>query len=128
MRFNRIEEKRDCYCALCRAPRVLRYGRHLGPLHYLQMALLTTVLTWALFDWLEWKTLGSFFFIWAGYEFTRKLLYRRDLRCQNCGFDPTWYKRDVRIARRRVEEHLQQNPEYAAHRNGRAASREEISR
>ncbi|MFP5489893.1 MAG: hypothetical protein ACLGG0_00225 [Bacteriovoracia bacterium] len=119
--------KRDCYCALCRSPRSMSYQRHLSPLHYLQMALLTVVLTWLMFDFLEWKTLGSFFFIWASYEFSRKLLYRRELKCTVCGFDPTWYKRDVRIARRHVEDHLREHPESAVLRARKPQKSPEIS-
>jgi hypothetical protein len=104
-------EKRDCYCALCRSPRVLRYERNLSTRHYLQITLLTAVFTWGLYPWLEWKTLGSFFILWAGFELSRKLLYRNDVKCQVCGFDPTWYRRDVRIARKRVETFLQENPD-----------------
>lgn len=121
-------EKRDCYCALCRTPRSMHYQRNLSAIHYLQIALLTVVLTWSLFQWLEWKTLGSFFFIWAGYEFSRKLLYRRELKCTVCGFDPTWYKRDVRIARRHVEEYLRQHPESPLLRARKSGAAPEITR
>lgn len=119
--------KRDCYCALCRSPRKMNYQRHLSPIHYLQMTLLTIVLTWLMFDWLEWKTLGSFFFIWATYEFARKLLYRRELKCTVCGFDPTWYKRDVRIARRHVEDYLREHPESPVLRARKSHKSPEIS-
>ncbi len=118
---------RDCYCALCRTPRALSYQRHLSPLHYAQITLLTAVLTWLMFPWLQWKTLGSFFIIWAGFEVTRKLLYRRDVKCQTCGFDPTWYRKDVRIARKHVENFLRDNPDSPLLRTRKTASAPEIS-
>jgi hypothetical protein len=103
--------KQDCYCALCRTPRVVRYGRKLTPQNYAQIVLVTATLTWLLFNALQWKTLGAFFIIWAAFDLSKKLLYRRDLKCKACGFDPTWYKRDVRVARRQVETHLRENPD-----------------
>ncbi|MFP5459863.1 MAG: hypothetical protein ACLGG7_14090 [Bacteriovoracia bacterium] len=118
---------KDCYCALCRTPRTMNYQRNLSPMHYLQMVLVTVILTWSLFDWLEWKTLASFFFLWAGYEFSRKLLYRRELKCTVCGFDPTWYRRDIRVARRQVEEHLRDHPESPVLRAKKAAERTQIT-
>ena len=118
---------RDCYCALCRSPRSLSYERHLSPLHYGQMVLLTATLTWALFPLLQWKTLGSFFIIWAGFELSRKLLYRRDLKCTVCGFDPTWYRRDVRVARKQVETFLKENPDSPVFRARKSGTSAEIS-
>lgn len=112
MRFFRAKNpKKNFFCALCRAPRSLTLERHLSSINFVQIAVLTVFLTWALFQWLEWKTLGSFFIIWAGFEFVRKTLYRKELKCQYCGFDATWYKKDVRIARRQVEEFVKSNPQ-----------------
>ncbi|MCE3012505.1 MAG: hypothetical protein LW878_05500 [Proteobacteria bacterium] len=102
---------KDCYCALCRTPRVVRYSRTLKPIHYAQVTLFTVATTWLFFPWLEFKALGSFFIYWAAFEFSQKTLYRRDLKCKSCGFDPTWYKRDVKVARRQVEEYLAKNPQ-----------------
>lgn len=33
-----------------------------------------------------------------------KILYRRELPCPHCGFDPTWYKKDIKLARRKIAE------------------------
>ena len=38
-----------------------------------------------------------------------------------CGFDPTWYKKDVTLARRKVEEFLKQNPESPVMARGRSS-------
>lgn len=118
---------RDCYCALCRTPRALQYDSNLSARHYGQIALITVILTWALFPVLEWKTLGSFFILWAGFEFTRKSLYRRDVKCSTCGFDPTWYRKDVRIARKHVENFLRDNPDSPLLRTRKTPSTSEIS-
>lgn len=67
----------------------------------------TMLLSFPLFGWA-----GAVFFLvyWAGFETAKKLLYRRQLKCENCGFDPTWYRRDVKLAKKFVERHLQEKP------------------
>lgn len=112
MRFFRVKNpKKSFFCALCRAPRTMVNVRHMSAMNFLQVGVLTAFLTWSLFSYLEWKTLGSFFIIWAVFEFTRKSLYRKELKCPYCGFDATWYRKDVRIARQHVEEFVKNNPQ-----------------
>jgi len=112
MRFFKVKSPRkNIFCALCRAPRTLNKARHLNINNYLQMVVLTAFATWALFPLLAFKTLGAFFIIWAGFEFTRKTQYRKELKCPYCGFDATWYRKDVRIARKQVEEFVKDNPQ-----------------
>lgn len=102
---------KDCFCALCRSPRKLRYSRHLTKLHYGQILVLTLVFTAAVFPYLSWKGAMSLPVIWALFESIHKSLYRKDLKCPYCGFDPKWYKKDVKLARQKVEEFLKQNPD-----------------
>jgi hypothetical protein len=54
--------------------------------------------------------------IWGLFESIHKSLYRKDLKCPYCGFDPKWYKKDVKLARQKVEEFLKQNPDSPVHR------------
>lgn len=102
---------KDCFCALCRSPRKLRYSRHLSGLHYGQILVLTLVVTAATYPWLAWKGAMSLPIVWGLFESIHKSLYRKDLKCPYCGFDPKWYKKDVKLARQKVEEFLKQNPE-----------------
>lgn len=102
---------RDCFCALCRTPRKLRYSRSLTKLHYGQILVLTLAFTFFAFPYLSWKGAMSLPVIWALFESIHKSLYRKDLRCPYCGFDPKWYKKDVKLARQKVEEFLKQNPD-----------------
>lgn len=112
MRFFKTKNpQRNFFCALCRAPRGLRYGRHLTQANYLQIVVLTAFTVWALFPLVEWKSLSSLFIYWAAFEATRKTLYRKELKCPYCGFDATWYRKDVRIARRQVEDFVKENPQ-----------------
>jgi hypothetical protein len=107
---------KDCFCALCRSPRKLRYSRHLSNLHYAQIFILTLVFAAATFPWLAWKGAMALPIIWGFFESIHKSLYRKDLKCPYCGFDPKWYKKDVKLARQKVEDFLKQNPESPLHR------------
>jgi hypothetical protein len=106
-----MARKKDCFCALCSNKRTLRYSRHLTKSNYGQILVLTLVITASLYPWLEWKGVMSLPIVWGLFESIHKSLYRKDLRCPYCGFDPTWYKKDVKLARQKVEEFLKQNPE-----------------
>ncbi len=103
--------KKECFCAHCRSPRSLRYHRRLQNSHFVQIAVLTIVVGASLYPWLEFKGFMSLPIIWAIFDLTYKTLYRKDLKCPFCGFDPTWYKKDVTVARRQVEDFLKQNPD-----------------
>lgn len=104
-------ETSECFCALCRSPRKLRYSRYLKPRHYFQILVLTIGITAATFPWFALNGAFSLPVVWALFESIHKSLYRKDLRCSICGFDPKWYKKDVKLARRKVEEFLKLNPE-----------------
>lgn len=79
-------------------------------MNYGQILILSLVFFYLAFPWLDWKGVGALPIIWALFESIHKSLYRKDLRCPFCGFDPKWYKKDVKLARKKVEEFLQQNP------------------
>ncbi|HXH31437.1 MAG TPA: hypothetical protein VNJ01_11535 [Bacteriovoracaceae bacterium] len=105
------KSSRDCFCALCRSPRKLRYSRRIASRQVIQIFVLAIVLTAATYPWLAWKGIMGLPVIWAIFESVHKSLYRKDLKCPFCGFDPTWYKKDVKFARKQVEEFLKKNPE-----------------
>jgi ribosomal protein L37E len=56
------------------------------------------------------RVLFLFFFFWAIGECIRKILHRKEIPCPHCGFDMTWYRRDVRIAKKIVEDFWKKNP------------------
>lgn len=106
----RVNSKTDCFCALCRSPRVIRYSKNLQARHYLQILLLVVAFSFSTFSFFGLKVLYSIPLIWGMFEITHKMLYRKDVKCQYCGFDPTWYKKDIKVARAQVEQFLKQNP------------------
>jgi hypothetical protein len=91
-----------------------------------QVMVLTLGIGSVLYPWLAWKGFMALPIVWAIFESTRASLYRKDLKCPFCGFDPAWYQKDVKIARQKVEEFLKQNPESPLLR--RSGRTEEITR
>ena len=90
-------------CALCGNDREVKFKRTLDWRNYLQMVLVASVLTLLAYPWFELKGLFIFPIVWLGFEVTLKMLFRKDLPCPHCGFDPVWYCKDVRVAKSRVK-------------------------
>ncbi len=92
------------FCPLCRTERCITTSHRLTALNYVQITLLTGFLTAVAFPLAGFKMLAAFFPIWLAFEGTRRILFSREVPCPHCGFDASWYKRDVKVARRRVAE------------------------
>ena len=91
-------------CPLCNTERYFSIGPRLTSKNYAQIALVTTLLTFLAWPWTNWKGFFSFFMVWSLFEFGRRALFRKEIPCPHCGFDASWYKRDVKVARRLVKE------------------------
>ncbi len=96
------------YCALCRTPREMIYRKNLSSKNYAQILVLSITLIWLLFPLMNFKSFFLFFVVWSAFELVNKMLYRRELPCPHCAFDPTWYKKDVKLAKRKVREFFAQ--------------------
>ncbi|MCF8057648.1 MAG: hypothetical protein K9K67_00015 [Bacteriovoracaceae bacterium] len=92
------------FCPLCRTERCITIGHRLTYLNYMQITLLTALVTASLYSVAGLKTLAVFFPIWLTFEMTRRMLFSKEVPCPHCGFDASWYKRDVKVARKRVAE------------------------
>ena len=98
-RFYKVKNPRKHFlCALCRAPRQMKYSKNLNWKNYLQLTILTAFISTLLYP-----------FMGPIVEMTNKLLYRKEIPCPYCGFDATWYRRDVKVAKRKVESFWQTN-------------------
>jgi hypothetical protein len=114
MKFQKSKTKRkfqECFCALCSTPRRLKYSRNLSQIHYLQILMVTSLLTYGTYSWFGFKGAMTLPVVWIIFETIHKALYRKELSCPFCGFDPTWYKKDIKLARKRVEDFIKQNPD-----------------
>lgn len=97
------------YCPLCRKPRASQIRPEVGTLkHFLQVGILTAVVTLALYPWFDWKGVVSFLPLWVIFEVSYRSKVRQSLKCLNCGFDPVLYLKDVGLARKEVESFWQE--------------------
>lgn len=91
------------YCPCCGVTRNLKTAPRPGVRHVFQVALTTallSVLCWPLFGM---KGLLLFIPLWAAFEGVFRLRVRAELACDECGFDPTLYLANTRLARREME-------------------------
>lgn len=103
--FKKINKNSKAFiCALCSTNRSMRYSKNLKFVHYLQIVIIVSSLTLLFWSTFAINTLLVAPVVWSLFETTNKLLYRRDVPCPNCGFDATWYRRDVKIAKNKVEQ------------------------
>ena len=94
----------EFFCPLCRSPRAMTSKPRLNGANYLQILLMTIVMSMLLYPFMEFWGVFSFFFIWGAFEASVRVNFRKDVPCPYCGFDASWYKRDVKVARRLVKE------------------------
>ena len=94
----------EFFCPLCRTKRAISTGHRLTLLNYGQISLLTGIVTALLWPWAGVRGLLVFFPIFMGFEALRRMLFSRDIPCPHCGFDASWYKRDVKVARQLVDD------------------------
>ena len=113
--FNNASSRRRgefrFFCPLCRAERTITTHYKMSPANYWQVficAFFLLVTTWPL---IGVKSLALFFIVWAVIEGVRRLLWRKEIPCPHCGLDAAWYKRDVRIAHKKVKEFWQTREE-----------------
>lgn len=104
-RFFKVKKaSRNFLCALCESPRQMKYSKNLSEKNYFQILLLSAFLSWALYPVMGLKAISLILVIWPIFEVTNKVFYRKDIACPYCGFDATWYRRDVKVARTKVED------------------------
>ena len=109
-RFYKVKNPRKSFlCALCSAPRSMKYSKNLSGKNYLQILIVSICLSWLLYPVMGVRAVLLIFPLWMIAEVINKLLYRKELPCPYCGFDATWYRRDVTIAQRKVKEFWRDN-------------------
>lgn len=103
--FQKINNKsKQFLCALCSSHRTMKYSKNLSVKHFIQIALIVGSITYLFWDYFAVNTLLVTPVIWTIFEVTNKVLYRKEVPCPSCGFDATWYRRDVKMAKNKVEQ------------------------
>lgn len=91
--------KIEFFCPLCRTQRGFAYSYKLNWKNYLQIAFASLLL----FPILGVKVFVVFLSLVAIMEFLLRTLLKNEIPCPYCGFDASWYKKDVKIARKKVQ-------------------------
>lgn len=102
--FKYKRTRSEFFCPLCRTQRAFLYSPYLTIKNYIQIFLLTIFSAAILNSTIGFKAVVIFFPIWLGFEFFVRVMHRKEVPCPHCGFDASWYKRDVVKARTIVEE------------------------
>ena len=92
------------FCPLCRTERGITISPRLTKKNYLQILLTSIVFGSALYPIMGVKCFFVFFVVWAVFELAVRTDYKKQVPCPHCGFDATWYKRDVKVARQQVKD------------------------
>lgn len=92
------------FCPLCRTERGISTSPRLTKKNIFQIFLTSVVLGSAMFPFMGVKCFFIFFIVWAVFELAVRSDYKKQIACPHCGFDATWYKRDVKMARLKVSE------------------------
>ena len=98
------------FCPLCRTERGISISPRLSRKNYFQILLTSIVFGGFLFPMMGIKSFFIFFVSWAIFELAVRTNYKKQVACPHCGFDATWYKRDVRVARQLVKDFWAQKP------------------
>jgi hypothetical protein len=102
------------FCPLCRTQRAMTNKLKLSKMNFAQIVLITGAVMAALYPIMGLKSLFTFFVVWFSFEASARMRFRKEIACPHCGFDASWYKRDVKVARRLVHEFWDQRGEGAA--------------
>lgn len=96
------------FCPLCGTERAFSYRPRLSQKNYLQVFVTGLFLSVVTFPLLKAAAFFSIFVAWGVAEFAVRTLFRKEIPCPHCGFDASWYKRDVKVARKKVKEFWQE--------------------
>jgi predicted RNA-binding Zn-ribbon protein involved in translation (DUF1610 family) len=111
--YNPLEERVYCYkepfknfyCPLCGTKRSIVNNYRLTGKNFIQILLITVMINLLIFPFTGFKGVFFIFLVWGGFEFIKRSLFKKEIPCPHCGFDASWYKRDVKVARRLVQEY-----------------------
>ena len=97
-------KSRNFFCPLCRTERNVNASPRLTKKNLLQIVLTSIVLGSLLYPFFGVESFVVFFAIWGVFELAIRSDFKKQVACPHCGFDATWYKKDVRVARQKVAE------------------------
>lgn len=93
----------DFFCPLCRSKRSFVGSPRLSRFNYFQILLVSSILVISTFSIMGPLSLIFVFIVWSIFELAVRANFRKEIPCPYCGFDASWYKKDVVKARELVK-------------------------
>ena len=94
----------EFFCPLCRSPRAFSSTYRLDPFHYIQILFIGLFLAGVSYPFIGAKGIFFIFPVWLCFELFVRGRFREKIPCPYCGFDASWYQRDVKISRDKVRD------------------------
>jgi hypothetical protein len=91
------------FCPLCATERAITTHPHVTRKNHLQFLLATVLISMPLYQQMQGFVVVFYFMIWGAFEAIIRAKFRKEVPCPHCGFDASWYKRDVKVTRERVK-------------------------
>ena len=92
------------FCPLCRTERAVTISPRLTAKNFVQILLTSIIFGAALYPLMNLRSFFVFFVVWAIFEVAIRSDFKKQVPCPHCGFDATWYKKDVKVARQLVRD------------------------
>ncbi len=102
--FKYKNKSRNFFCPLCRTERNINVSPRMTKKNIVQITLTSVVFGAILFPLMNVTSFFVFFLVWGAFELSIRSDFKKQVPCPHCGFDATWYKRDVKVARQKVSE------------------------
>lgn len=97
-------KSRNFFCPLCRTERNVNASPRLTTKNHIQIILTSIILGSLLYPFFKVESFIVFFAVWGSFELAIRSDFKKQVPCPHCGFDATWYKKDVKVARQKVAE------------------------
>ncbi|MBY0413029.1 MAG: hypothetical protein K2Q18_02635 [Bdellovibrionales bacterium] len=97
-------KSQNFFCPLCRTERNVSTSPRLTKKNLVQIVLTSIILAAAIYPIFKVESFIVFFAVWGIFELAIRSDFKKQVPCPHCGFDATWYKKDVKVARQKVAE------------------------
>jgi hypothetical protein len=87
--FKFKNPRMEFFCPLCRSQRGFLYSPRLTKKNYVQVFFISLVLSMILYPFLGPRSVVVFFLVWGVMEFSKRVLFKKEIPCPHCGFDAT---------------------------------------
>lgn len=99
-------QRQECYCAFCKTKRKVYRRKNLSFVEVVGLFLFSALVSYLIWTPFDIRGLGFLMLMLGIGELFLRLRWRQSMICQNCGFDPIVYLKDVDRAAQNVKDFL----------------------